>query len=179
MPLDLQSTVYGAVYSRIVAGVAAYNAAAPGLGLKTVAALQQLDDRTNGRLRTNLTASAPVSYPKIRLKLAGGDRQKTSTPTFGLMQGAACDAIMPRKIVLVEEITFDPSVVGDEDQTPLEAYIDAAYEAQGYYKLGIAYCRGFAFTNITRKPEKIGVTVHLVRRKTISVDLRPHLATVQ
>jgi hypothetical protein len=183
MPTNIQSVVYAAVFGRVSAGVSAYNAAidaATLVGCVKVQILQNMDDRTDARLRTNLTLGPPAGYPKVRLKLSGGDEQKTVTPTFGLAQGAACDAIVPMKIQLVEEITYDPSDTGDAKETPLEMYIDAAYHASGFYpKLGISYCRWFTFTNIQRRLEQINKATHLVRRKTISVDLWPHLAVVQ
>jgi hypothetical protein len=134
-----------------------------------------LDNRAAGRKESLLAEAAPKDFPQVRLINSGGDEQRASTPTFGLMAGANCDAIIPRSISLTMEIQYDS--VLDAQQTPLEAYLDAALHA-GYPKLGISYCRGFSFTD-RRGDETINNVKRTVLRRLIKVELVPHLAATQ
>ena len=72
---------------------------------------------------------------------------------------------------------YDSSNIQNINQTPLEAYVDAALHAN-YPKFGIPYCRWATFNDI-RKDEVIDKVRRTVLNRTIDLDLVPHLSTVQ
>lgn len=177
MPTDIQAAAYNAVFTAIQSGIAAYNAAITAntlTGCQPVAPMDLLDDRTDGRQRAKIASKAPADFPQVKLSITGGSEQK-GTITFGLMNGANCDAIVPMVVTLMLVITHD--TVTNASQTPLESYIDAGLHAV-YPKLGISYCAGFTASFI-RRDELVGGTSRTVRRTTINVNLRPHLATLR
>lgn len=175
---DLQSVVYGAVITRINSGITAYNTAVAANSLPGCqAASQCLDERANGKQAGKLAGQSPMDFAQIKLSLSGGNEQKTVTPTFGLAAGASCDAIVPIVIQLTLSIQYDPSVFQDQVETPLEGYINAGLKAN-YPKFGIAYCRGSTF-NDTRRPEIKDNVSRTTFKRTMSIELWPHLAILQ
>ncbi len=177
--IDFQSVVYGAIFDLQAKGIANYNAdvASGAIVGKAIPANNALDDRpvglVPGRVVAKIANRAPTDFPQIVLKIAGGSEPITPTMTFGLSTSTAnTDAIIPLTFELTQTITYDG--VKDSDDTPLEAYIDAAMRA-GYPKLGINYCKGYTTTN-RREDKRVGDVQRTVRTKRITVTLWPHLA---
>lgn len=176
---DFPAIVYGAIFNLITPGITAYNAAVlagslPGCPQVDATAL---DDRTTGKQQAKLASGAPKDFAQIRLSLAGGNEQQTTTPTFGLASGSGCDAIVPMAVILTLQIMYDGANIGDGTMTPLEGYISAALKA-GYPKYGIPYCMGSTFQD-QRKPQNKDGVQKTVFTRTITVNLRPHLSLVQ
>ena len=181
MPTDFPGILYGKLIATHQSGVANYNADILSGVLtrcKSVAADQVLDDRPPlgglpGRTVEKFASRAPADYPQIRLQITGSSRLTSPTKTFALAAGASgADAVRPITLTFIQTITHD--TVLDSGQTPLEAYLDAALDAQ-YPKLGLTYCRDFECI-ARRSDEMIKDKKRTVRRNTITVRLWPHLS---
>jgi hypothetical protein len=191
MPVtDYPALVYANAFAVLTAAVAAYNAAVaadqaaspqgPLAGCRPVDVnLGLLDDRATGRLQSR-AGDAAATYPKVELHLGGGGQQRTSTPTFGLQAGQACDAIIPTTVTLTEVVTYGPEQVADAGTTAMEGYIDAQFSA-AYPKLNapgataITCCRSFSRSSVRRDATGPAGGTQTSRVTTMSVDLQVHL----
>lgn len=186
MPNDIESIIYGTVYSMVLAGVTNYNTAIASMTLTGCQpCYAPLDYRTTGRQQAK-TSGQPSYYPQIKLIHTGGSEDKTVTPTFGIMKNQSCDAIVPITRTMDLIITYDAGVTGDNGTTPLETYINSAFHNQNpvngpiYPTWGLAYI-GLRFCRMTdrRRDETLDKVSRTVFRRSMTFDLWPHIAALQ
>ena len=89
---DIPQACFSAIWAQIQIGVIQYNNAIMGqlpnvIGCTRVALTGQLSDNLDARMRIAMAQKAPADFPTIRLSLAGGNEQRTSTPTFAAAAG--------------------------------------------------------------------------------------------
>lgn len=170
--LDFKSDLYAAVWSRILTGVANYNANLPS-GAKALPPNNLFDERVDARLKDESHRDA-TSYPQVQLYHGDGNQQRPLMPTFALASGTA-DTVMPIQHSLTMQITFDKWT--SDVQTPLEAFLHAALMS-GYPKLGVSYVRDFTIGE-SRKFDWIGPPKRVMVKRTLTFTLRPHLSQLQ
>ena len=194
-PTDYPALVYARVFACIQAGAVAYNAAVatatagqPLYGFRPVDLNAGLiDDATTGRLQVRLGSADAKAYPRVGAKLTGGSQPAPKAVTFGFIQGAAgCDAILPRTVMWSEVVEHDPAATSDSATTPIEAYIDAAFDS-AQPKLAVAasgtsaalaglpYLRSFSRTHVRRDEIGSAGGTQTVRRTTGVAELWPHV----
>ena len=84
---------------------------------------------------------------------------------------------MPQVVTLTEEVTHAPERTANAGTTPLEAYVDAAFDVCP--TLGLAACLVGSRTSVRGEralPESPG-NVATYRRTTTTVNLRPQFLT--
>lgn len=191
-PTDYPAQVYARAIAIATSAVQAYNAqialdraaSPPGplAGCRPVNLNKGLIDNSKlGRLQNQTARDDAAGYPRVTVTLGGGSQPPPRMVTFGFVAGASgADAILPRTVTWTEVVEHEPDEVSDAATTPLESFIDKAFD-DAQPKLGVGSLpplvplRQFSRNHVSRKDEPAGSPgARTVRRTVGTAEFVPH-----
>ncbi len=195
LPPDYPALVYARLFACASSAVAAYNAAViadqaaeppgPLAGCRPVTVNKGLlDFRASGRVDGGTAGGDVASYPRFWITLTGGSQPAPRMTTFGFIGSVAgADAVLPHTVAWTEVVEHDPAATADALTTPLEAFIDAAFDAaqpklavpSATPPLAALTClRQFSRTHVRRDGAGTAGGTQTTRRTTGTAEMWPH-----